>query len=359
MKRLLVAVAVLGALILYVLATQDLLVESFEGTGYENPDWTETVGTNDVVDENYTGVELPPDGGSQCLRLVAASPDFDDITRKYLASQQPVTYTEFKFRLKSHALVDLNTEIVLAQAHDTSWRTAWQLVLRKLLNGDVLLRVYLSSGGTSVNHSADSVVMLDHWYTVRLKHDAVNHQVEWWLDGVLEYSATFTDDHAAGFNRLQLGQTVTPAYAHEAFFDALKISSTGWAAPEMDITGVADGGTYDFGSKTVGEDTDYTFTISNGGEDTLNLSGSPIVAITGAHADQFSVQTQPDATVATDGSTTFHARFSPTSAGAKTATIAIANDDADENPYDITLTGTGVAAATRKPIVILLMNGHR
>jgi len=34
-------------------------------------------------------------------------------------------------------------------------------------------------------------------------------------------------------------------------------------------------------------------------------------------------------------------RFRPTSAGAKTATISIANDDSDENPYDLTIIGTG------------------
>ena len=34
-------------------------------------------------------------------------------------------------------------------------------------------------------------------------------------------------------------------------------------------------------------------------------------------------------------------RFTPTTTGAKTAAISIANNDGDENPYDLTITGTG------------------
>jgi hypothetical protein len=53
--------------------------------------------------------------------------------------------------------------------------------------------------------------------------------------------------------------------------------------------------------------------------------------------------------VTVSGWTTIVIRFSPTSGGAKTATIAIANNDSDENPYNVTLTGTGVAPAPPAP----------
>jgi hypothetical protein len=117
--------------------------------------------------------------------------------------------------------------------------------------------------------------------------------------------------------------------------------------PEIDIkvgtTSIPDGGSYDFSSHSVGTDTDVTFTIENTGTADLTLSGSPIIAITGTDADQFSVQQQPTSPVTADGgSTTFIIRFSPSSTGFKEASISIVNSDADENPYDITLEGTGV-----------------
>jgi hypothetical protein len=45
-------------------------------------------------------------------------------------------------------------------------------------------------------------------------------------------------------------------------------------------------------------------------------------------------------------------QFSPTAGGLRTATISIANDDSNESPYDLTLTGTGAAiplAITQQP----------
>src|SRR5204862_73933 len=44
-----------------------------------------------------------------------------------------------------------------------------------------------------------------------------------------------------------------------------------------------------------------------------------------------------------NSSTSFTVTFTPTAAGARAAAIHIASNDADENPFDISLTGTGSA----------------
>jgi len=123
------------------------------------------------------------------------------------------------------------------------------------------------------------------------------------------------------------------------------IQGTG-TAPEMNLkqgtTNIPDGGSYGFGSHLVNTDTDVTFTIENTGAADLNLTILPIT-VGGADAGQFSIQTQPVSPVTASGNTTFTVRFTPTPAGTKTATISIVNDDSDENPYDLTLTGTGIA----------------
>ena len=82
------------------------------------------------------------------------------------------------------------------------------------------------------------------------------------------------------------------------------------------------------------------FTIENSG--TADLTFTTPITISGANADQFTIEAQPSSPVAGSGSTTFTVRFTPTSLGAKTATISIANNDSDENPYDLTITGTAV-----------------
>ncbi|MCX6875624.1 MAG: SUMF1/EgtB/PvdO family nonheme iron enzyme [Verrucomicrobia bacterium] len=101
-------------------------------------------------------------------------------------------------------------------------------------------------------------------------------------------------------------------------------------------TNIADGGTKDFGSSSR-----VTFTIRNTG--TANLTGLTITK-DGTNAADFTVTANPVAPVSgPSGTTTFTVAFTPTAVGVRSAAIHIANNDSDENPFDITLTGTGIA----------------
>jgi hypothetical protein len=83
-----------------------------------------------------------------------------------------------------------------------------------------------------------------------------------------------------------------------------------------------------------------TFTIRNVGN--LDLTGLSI-SKDGADSDDFTVSGPVSTTVVGGGSTTFTVSFSPGALGARTAAIHIANNDVDENSFDINLTGNGVA----------------
>ena len=82
-----------------------------------------------------------------------------------------------------------------------------------------------------------------------------------------------------------------------------------------------------------------TFTINNTGDATLT---GVVVSITGA--TDFAVTSSPSATVSAGGSTNFTVTFNPSSTGAKTAALDIASSDSDENPFDISLSGTATEA---------------
>jgi uncharacterized delta-60 repeat protein len=92
----------------------------------------------------------------------------------------------------------------------------------------------------------------------------------------------------------------------------------------------------------------HTFTVQNNGKATLNLTGTPSVRILGADARDFRVSAQPQSFVEVDGSTTFSIRFNPTLPGLRSATVAIANDDAASHPYTFTISGTGLPASSEK-----------
>jgi hypothetical protein len=137
------------------------------------------------------------------------------------------------------------------------------------------------------------------------------------------------------------------------------IRGTGLApAPEMNILGngvsIADNDTTpttaddtDFGSSPIGTPITKTFTIQNLGTANLNLTAaSPRITISGLHAADFSVTLIPTTPIAAAGSTTFSIRFNPSLIGARNATLTIANNDADENPYNFDITGNGIIGGT-------------
>jgi hypothetical protein len=134
--------------------------------------------------------------------------------------------------------------------------------------------------------------------------------------------------------------------ADENPFD-IALTGTGIvAAPEIAVeqpsgTNLTDGvSTVNFGYSVVSGTASRTFTVRNTGNATLS---GVSVSIGGTNAADFTVTTPPTATVAAGANTSFTVRFSPGATGARTATLAISSNDADENPFDLTLNGNGTA----------------
>ncbi|MEM7391713.1 MAG: choice-of-anchor D domain-containing protein, partial [Verrucomicrobiota bacterium] len=117
---------------------------------------------------------------------------------------------------------------------------------------------------------------------------------------------------------------------------------------------VADGTDFDNVSVTGGVKS-HTFTIRNTGPGTLDLTGTPRVAISGHTAD-FTVTIFPSASVGIlGGSTTFTIEFDPTVIGVRTALVAILNNDSDEDPYRFAIQGSGIIPNT--DIIVYGTNG--
>lgn len=89
-------------------------------------------------------------------------------------------------------------------------------------------------------------------------------------------------------------------------------------------------------------ESERTFTIRNRTRGDLTVLG---VTLDGTDSGDFTVTSHPEVQLSFGTSTTFTVRFKPTSLGEKTATLHIASNDGDENPFDITLTGTGIPGA--------------
>jgi hypothetical protein len=125
------------------------------------------------------------------------------------------------------------------------------------------------------------------------------------------------------------------------------LTGIGVAVPEIAVeqpagTGLTDGtASLDCGSLNLGAvPASFTFTVKNSG--TADLGGLALTVDGPDHAD-FTVSSLGATTLTPNGTTTFTVAFAPGAAGTRTAALHLASNDADENPFDIALTGAGVA----------------
>ena len=114
--------------------------------------------------------------------------------------------------------------------------------------------------------------------------------------------------------------------------------------PEISIlqnsTAIADNtGSYNFGSQGLNTSTPVIFTIKNSGDRELKLSSSPRVSLAGA---AYTLVSDAPGSIPPGDSATFTVSFNPQTCGTLSGSISIANDDANENPYNFNLSGIGL-----------------
>ncbi|MCU0347035.1 MAG: choice-of-anchor D domain-containing protein [Saprospiraceae bacterium] len=125
------------------------------------------------------------------------------------------------------------------------------------------------------------------------------------------------------------------------------------AGPEVSILGesentIADGSSgkqndTNFGEVTTGLPVVKSFIIKNLGDRSLNLTGRPRVAISGANAADFKLVKDPAPQVKPGGGEeVFTIEFRPKAAGLRQAVITVENNDANEGSYQFTIQGTGL-----------------
>ena len=132
--------------------------------------------------------------------------------------------------------------------------------------------------------------------------------------------------------------------ADEGSFD---LNLTGTAlAPEITLrlggANVTDGQAIDFGTVTVGNAVTRTFTIVNDGNDTLALNA---INPAGLPAGFTLLANLGSTSLAAGQSTTFTVQFDAASAGSFGGNLALANDDSDENPFDLSFSGAAFVPA--------------
>ena len=156
---------------------------------------------------------------------------------------------------------------------------------------------------------------------------------------------------AGNYYLLVKGSTTatTGAYSVKSTFVPTPVTG----APEMDLSGksnlaIATGAAADaakgtaFGTTAAGSVLSQIFTITNSGTAALNVGAAQL---SGTAAAQFQVNVQPATSVAAGRTATFTLAYKPTAAGNHAATVTIPNNDANENPYIIQISGSATAVS--------------
>jgi len=163
--------------------------------------------------------------------------------------------------------------------------------------------------------------------------------------GLLTTGATTTfkvtfSPASAGAKTASINVTNNDPDAESTF--TIKVAGNATVAPEIDVsvasTGLSDGGTANFGEVKKGLSYTRVFTIKNVGSSNLkNIS----VSLTGSN--DYS-KTKLEATSLEPGkSTKISVTFKPSSTGDKQGKLQIFSNDANEDPFDITLKGQGIS----------------
>ncbi len=145
-----------------------------------------------------------------------------------------------------------------------------------------------------------------------------------------------------------VGYGINPDGNNEAF-----LATIVFPLGEIGVSGnsgsLVDAGSESFGNQAVGIGKKLTFTINNEATgDAANLTGLSITK-SGLDASAFVVGALGATSLAPENSTTFRVTFTPASATVHSAAIHILSNDADESPFDINLTGTGLANSDTDP----------
>jgi DNA/RNA endonuclease YhcR with UshA esterase domain len=133
----------------------------------------------------------------------------------------------------------------------------------------------------------------------------------------------------------------------------VSLSGTGTTAPDIAVSPT----TYSYGAQSIGSSATRVFTVSNTGN--VNLVVSPST-LSGPDSTAFAfVSGQAGFTLSPGGSSSIEVRFTPTTEGAKSATLSIPSNDPDqnENPFLISLSGSGVVAGANPPTFIEVQQG--
>ena len=215
------------------------MTETFEGTGYANAIWSETVGSGSVVDEDEIGITPPDGGGSQTLQITKVSPNYNAASVATLAADQVVSYTTFYVYVNEHGLAstDYIEFISFWQDGYSDDIASINLYVDSWDSNRLKFVCEINEDGTGTRAVAwpgsGSSVALDTWYKFNIKYDITNDAYEVKVtpaggSEVTVMTGSLTDTHpTTGLRLIKLGNT-SDSKTWDIYFDNVAVGTTAY-----------------------------------------------------------------------------------------------------------------------------------
>lgn len=215
------------------------MTETFEGAGYANPIWAETVGSGSTVDEDEAGITPPNGGGSQTLQITKVSPNFNAASIGTLAADQVISYTTFYVYVNEHGLASTDYVQFVSFWQDgySAGIAAVNLYVDSYDSNRLKFVCEVNEDGTGTRSVAwpgsGSSVALDTWYKFNIKYDITNDAYEVKVtpaggSEVTVMTGSLTDTHpTTGLRLIKLGNT-SDSKTWDIYFDNVAVGTTAY-----------------------------------------------------------------------------------------------------------------------------------
>lgn len=157
--------------------------ERFEGAGYEETGWTETIVGGTTIDEDALSstVSSPSGWGTQCLEIV----NVGNASYTYNATGiTAITYYRMEFVITAEGIANTEDFDFIQMYDNTGGTLAAELVLYQNSSGVLKLILNSRHDGTENNYTCLTDPSLNTRYRFEIKWDATNNKWAWKIDGV-------------------------------------------------------------------------------------------------------------------------------------------------------------------------------
>lgn len=173
-------------------------------------------------------------------------------------------------------------------------------------------------------------------------------------------SASFTvvfDPTSTGFKDAYVRVAHTDTSQPSPYYIPVRGQGTGTPTPtpiaalSRGTDSIAAGATHQLGSSAAGVTIFPMFTINNIGSGDLQLTGSPMVLVTGVYGCNLSFVSTPTSPIAAGGASTFVLAIEPSLHGPYGFDVSISTNSPVSNPYLATIVGSGLVTPTRLTMI--------